>query len=314
MRVAVSGASGLLGSALVASLEDDGHEPRAMVRAASDEDPGSGEIPWDVEGNRLDPDDLLGLDAVVHLAGENISSGRWSEAKKRRILESRERGTRLVAESMAAAKTASDEKESDDAPGGRSPEILVCASAIGYYGDRGDEWVDEESERGKGFLAEVVERWEAAADPAREAGLRVVHLRFGVVLSEDGGALAKMLPPFRLGLGGRLGSGDQWMSWVHLADAVGAVRHALATADLAGPVNVVAETPVRNREFVKVLGRVLGRPTIFPVPSFALKLALGEMGEELLLASTRVDGSRLRDSGYDLRHPELHGALEAELE
>lgn len=304
----MSGASGLLGSALAESLEDDGHDPCPMVRAASDEPPREekelGEIPWDVHGGRLDPGDLLGLDAVVHLAGENISSGRWSEAKKRRILESREMGTRLVAESMAAAKERSGE---------RAPRVLVCASAIGYYGDRGDEWMDEESERGDGFLAEVVERWESAADPARDAGLRVVHLRFGVVLSEDGGALAKMLPPFRLGLGGRLGSGDQWMSWIHLDDSVGAVRHALAEDDLAGPVNAVSETPVPNRQFVKILGRVLGRPTIFPVPSVALKLALGEMGEELLLASTRVDGARLRDSGYDLRHPDLRGALEAEV-
>lgn len=299
MRVAVSGASGLVGSALVESLRRDGHEAVPLVRAASDR-PAEDGIAWNVEEGRLDPDDLRGLDAIVHLAGENIASGRWTEAQKARIKNSRVRGTRLVAESMAAL----------DEP----PPVLVSASAVGFYGDRGDDWLTEQSVLGEGFLADVCWRWEAAAEAARQAGVRVVHPRFGMVLSEDGGALARMLTPFKLGAGGVLGSGEQFMSWIHLDDAVGALRHLLDTPALEGPVNVVSETPVRNREFTKTLGRVLSRPTILPMPAAMVRAAFGEMGEELLLASARVDGTLLRRSGYELRHPDLQGALEAELE
>lgn len=300
MRVAISGASGLVGSALTSSLRADGHEAVPMVRG----DAGEGEISWGVEDGRLDPDDLRGLDAIVHLAGENIASGRWTENQKQRIKISRVRGTRLIAESLAALS-----KTTPDAV----PGVLVSASAVGFYGDRDDEWLTEQSALGEGFLADVCWRWEAAAEAARQVGVRVVHPRFGMVLSADGGALARMLTPFKLGAGGVLGSGKQWMSWVHLDDAVGAIRHLVETPALEGPVNVVAETPVTNREFTKTLGKVLSRPTLLPMPGPMVRAAFGEMGDELLLGSARVDGSLLRKSGYSLRFPDLHGALVKEL-
>lgn len=277
MRIAVTGSSGFIGSALVPALEAAGH---SVIRAAR---PGVG---WS-----LPP----GIEAVVHLAGENIAAGRWTPAQKARIRDSRVHGTHLVSETLARMP----------AP----PRVLVCASAVGVYGHRGDEVLTEESRPGTGFLAEVGQAWEQAAEPARHAGIRVVSLRFGMVLSPRGGALAKMLPPFRLGLGGPIGSGRQYWSWVTLEDVVEVIRYALATEALRGPVNTVAPQSVTNREFARALGRALRRPAIIPMPAFAARLLLGEMADELLLASTRVQPARLQAAGYRFRDPELEPAL-----
>ncbi|TCJ19448.1 TIGR01777 family protein [Rubrobacter taiwanensis] len=292
MRVLVSGASGFLGSALRESLEADRHEVVKLTRRP----PAAGEraIRWNPAAGSLNVSVLEGMDAVVHLAGENVA-GRWTAAKKARIRESRVGGTRLLAESLARMQN--------------PPGVMVCASAAGYYGDRGDEVLTEESPPGSGFLAEVAREWEAAADPARQKGIRVVHLRFGIVLSPEGGALRLMLLPFRMGLGGKLGSGRQYMAWISLPDAVGAVRHALDTGELEGPVNAVAPHPVRNEEFTRTLGRVLSRPTPFTLPEFAGKLVMGEMAEEMLFVSQRVEPVRLLETGYGFKHPRLEEAL-----
>jgi uncharacterized protein (TIGR01777 family) len=293
MRVLVSGASGLIGSALVPFLTTGGHPVRRLVRRAAggNDDTAS----WDPTAGRIDEGALDGIDAVVHLAGENISAGRWTAERKRRILDSRVRSTQLLAQSLAAAP--------------QRPRAFVCASAIGFYGDRGDDLVDDNAVAGSGFLADVCKAWEEAAEPARRAGIRVVHLRFGVVLSPQGGALAKMLTPFRLGVGGIVGDGRQHMSWIAHDDAVGAVHHALTTDTLNGAVNVVAPGVVTNHEYTKTLGRVLSRPTVFPVPAFAARLAFGEMADELLLASTRVQPLKLEQSGYVFRFAQLEPAL-----
>jgi len=291
MRIAVTGSSGLIGSALTPFLTTGGHEVRRLVRRpprARDE------LRWDPRGG-VDPSALEGVSAVVHLAGESIGEGRWTRRSKARIKESRVAGTRLLSEGLARMT--------------RPPEVLVCASAIGYYGDRGDETLTENSPAGEGFLAELCRAWEAAALPAREAGIRIVHLRLGVILDPRGGALARMLTPFRLGVGGRVGSGRQWMSWVSLEDAVDAFHHALGRRDMSGVYNVVAPAPVRNAELTRVLARVLGRPALAPVPAFAARLAFGEMAEALLLASARVSPERLEQTGFSFRHPDLEGAL-----
>ncbi len=287
-RIAISGAGGLIGHRLSQVLEARGDTVVPLVR------PGSRRqgIAWDPEGS-LEPSALDGIDAVVHLAGESIA-GYWSEAKKKRIADSRRWGTWSIAGAVAA---------SEPAP------RLICASAIGFYGDRGDTVLDESAEPGKGFLASVCELWEDAVEPMKEKGLPTTHLRFGVVLSTDGGALAQMLTPFKLGLGGRVGSGRQWMSWIHLEDAVAAICLALDDADLNGPINVVAPNPARNRDFTQSLGEALHRPTWIPVPSIAVKTALGEMGKELLLASTRVEPKRLSESGFGFKFPNLDDAL-----
>ncbi|HXE57278.1 MAG TPA: TIGR01777 family oxidoreductase [Gemmatimonadales bacterium] len=291
LHVAVTGASGLIGSALVPFLTTGGHRVTRLVRRAA----GPGEIRWDPARGVLDPAALAGVDAVVHLAGESVAAARWTEGRKRRLLESRVRGTRLVAEAIARME--------------RPPRVLVAASAVGYYGDRGDELLSEESTAGRGFLAEVGAAWEAATAAAETRQTRVVRLRIGVVLSPAGGALRAMLPPFRLGLGGRLGGGEQWMSWVSIDDAIGAIHHALLTDALAGPVNVVAPEPVTNREFARTLARVLGRPGLTAVPATALRLVLGEMADAALLASQRVTPGRLSQTGYPFRHPTLEVAL-----
>jgi uncharacterized protein (TIGR01777 family) len=231
----------------------------------------------------------------VHLAGENVAAGRWNDARKLRIRSSRVDGTRMLAAALAQME--------------RPPRALITASAVGYYGDRGDAWMDERSAPGTGFLAEVCRAWEAATEPARSAGIRVAHLRFGVVLSAAGGALKRMLLPFKLGAGGVLGSGDQYMSWISIDDAVGAIVHAVAERSIAGPVNAVAPAPVTNREFTQALGRVLRRPTVFPMPAFAARLAFGEMADEMLLASTRVRPSRLEETGYRFEHTSVEQAL-----
>ena len=296
MKVAVTGATGLIGSALVPFLRSGGHEAVPLRRASASGGPGGGgEAEWDPRTGALSAEVLDGLDAVVHLAGENVAGGRWTAARKARIRDSRVDGTRRLAAALAALP--------------RPPRTLVAASAIGFYGDRGDEALDESSAPGEGFLPEVCQAWEASAAAAREAGLRVVHLRVGIVLTPAGGALGQMLLPFRMGVGGVIGSGRQYMSWVALDDVLGGVLHALRTEDLAGAVNVVAPNPVTNAAFTKTLGRVLGRPTILPLPAFGARLAFGEMADALLLASTRVEPARLRDSGFRFGHPGLEDAL-----
>jgi uncharacterized protein (TIGR01777 family) len=290
MNVLVTGASGFIGAALVPALTTGGHSVRRLTRATPSR---TDEYRWDPAAGDVDPAALEGLDAAVHLAGETVA-GRWTDEKKERILRSRVDGTRTLSEALARLP--------------RPPRVLVCASAIGAYGDRGDQLLTEESSRGDDFLAAVVREWEAASRPAEEAGIRVVRLRFGIVLSPAGGALRAMLRPFRLGFGGRLGSGRQWMSWVSIDDLIGAVHHALARDELVGAANTVAPNPVTNADFTKTLARLIRRPALFPVPSPVLRLALGEFAEQTL-ASARVVPRRLLDTGYEFRHPDLVPAL-----
>ncbi len=291
MDILVSGETGLVGSALSKELEDNGHRVIALSRSKpSAEDT----IRWDPSRGKLDASRLEGIDAVVHLAGESII-GRWTGEKKRKILESRVQGTRLLAETIFGLSG--------------KPRAMICASGINYYGHRGNELLREESESGDAFLSGVVKEWEAAADPAREAGIRVANLRFGVVLSPEGGALGTTLPIFKLGGGGKIGSGNQWWSWVALDDVVGALVHALENDSVEGPVNVVAPNPLTNAEYTKVLGDVLNRPTFLPVPAPAIRAVLGQVADELLLASMRVEPAKLKETGYDFRYPELEGAL-----
>ena len=288
MKIAVTGASGLIGSALRPVLQTAGHECVGLARTGA-------EPSWEPATGTVTPGALDGIDAVVHLAGENIAGGRWSAARKRRIRDSRVEPTRRLSETLARLA----------AP----PRVLMAASAIGYYGDRGDIAVDETAPVGTGFLPQVCQAWEAATDPAREAGIRVVHLRTGIVLTPAGGALGKMLLPFKMGVGGVIGSGAQYMSWVALDDVLGATLFSLTNDTVNGPVNVVAPEPVTNREFTKTLGRVLGRPTIVPMPGFAARLAFGEMADALLLEGARVHPVVLQDAGYRFGYPTLDGAL-----
>lgn len=290
--VVVTGSSGLIGRALGAALRSAGRSVRMLVRRTPRAD---GEFEWAPEEGRVDPAALEGADAVVHLAGESIADGRWTEARKQRIRDSRVIPTRLLARVLAAS------------PAG--PRTLVCASAIGYYGDRGEETLTDDGAPGDGFLADVCREWEAAADPARDASLRVAHARLGIVLSGADGALARMLLPFRLGLGGRLGSGRQWWSWVALDDAVAALVHLVDHDGPDGGVNVTSPEPVRNADFTRVLGRVLHRPAIAPVPPFAARLALGEMADALLLSSARVVPQALLRSGFAFGYAGLEPAL-----
>jgi uncharacterized protein (TIGR01777 family) len=290
-RILVSGASGLIGTALVASLRSHGKQVVRLVRG----NPRTDEVLWDPLAP-VPAATVSGWDAVVHLTGESVV-GRWTEAKKKAIRESRTVSTRNLAEAISRSD--------------RKPRVFVCASAIGFYGNQGDELLTEASPEGQGFLPEVCSQWEAASRIASEAGIRTVNVRFGIVLSPKGGALGKMLTPFKLGLGGRIGSGQQWMSWIHLDDIVGGIHHAMQTESLSGPVNLVAPNPARNAEFTKVLASVLHRPAIFPVPEFALRLAFGKQAaDEMLLASQRVQPGKLGSSGYTFRFPELRAALE----
>ena len=298
MKIVVSGSTGLIGSALTASLQARDHEVVPLVRRR----PSAGEraLAWDPEAGTIDRAGLEGTDVVIHLAGENVF-GRWSPAKKQRIRDSRVQGTRIVTDAIARLT--------------RRPTLLLAASAIGYYGDRGDEELTEQSGPGEDFLAQVSRDWEAATTPAKQAGIRVVNMRFGVVLTPRMGALAMMLPAFRLGLGGPVGSGSQYLSWIALEDAIGAILHLLDTPTVVGPVNITAPTPVTNREFSKTLGKVLGRPAVVTVPMFALRMAFGTDGAAMLQSGQRVLPARLLASGfrfsYDAVEPTLRSLLAA---
>lgn len=291
-RVLVSGVSGPIGAALLPYLESQGAHVVRLVRGPAQ---GADQISWD-PAKPIAPEAVSGFSGVVHLAGESIV-GRWTEDKKRRVRESRVLGTQHLATALAHTLI--------------RPRVFICASAVGYYGNREDEILVEESPGGRGFLAEVSREWEAATRPASEAGIRTVSLRIGLVLSPKGGALERMLTPFKLGLGGRIGSGQQWWSWIHVDDIVGAVHYAMHAESLSGPVNLVSPHAVRNAEFTRTLASVLGRPALLPLPAFVARLAFGgEMAEELLLGSAHVEPGRLRASGYSFRFPELRTALD----
>lgn len=295
--VVVSGSSGLIGSELVRRLQRRGDRVRRLVRSVEDRD--VGDILWDPASGELDPVELRGVDAVIHLAGEPVGE-RWSSGKKRRIRQSRVDGTATLARALAAVEP--------------RPEVLVSASAIGIYGSRGAEILTEGSAPGRDFLAEVARDWEAAARPAADAGIRLAHPRFGVVLSPNGGALEQLLTPFRMGLGGKAGNGRQWVSWVALDDAVRAICFLLDTPELEGAFNVVAPNPVTNAELAETLGQVLGRPSFATVPAAVLRLTFGEMADATLLASQRVLPERLLEAGFRFEHPTLEEALRHELE
>lgn len=297
LDILLAGASGLLGSALVPFLTAGGHKVTRLVRGDV-EDPTT-EIHWDPASGVIDAEALEGFDAVVHLGGANIADGRWSESRKAEISSSRIDGTSLLARTLAGLES--------------KPSVFIVASAIGIYGDRGDEVLHEDSQAGSGFLPDVCRAWEAAAAPAQNAGIRVVQLRLGAVLSAAGGALKKMLTPFKLGVGGKIGTGRQHMSWIAIDDVLGIVHHALYSDDLAGPVNAVAPRSVSNLEFTKTLGRVLRRWTIAPLPAFAARIAFGEMADAVLLASADVRPQRLQDHGYEFLQPDLEGTLRRQL-
>jgi uncharacterized protein (TIGR01777 family) len=286
----------MVGTALTKLLLAGGHRVTGLTRKPSEADPGrTARVRWEPESGTLHTGDVDGHDVAVHLAGENIAAGPWTATRKARIRDSRVRGTDLLCRTLAAAEN--------------GPRVLVCASAVGFYGDRGDTSVDESSRPGEGFLAQTCVEWEAAAAPARAAEIRVVHLRIGMVLSPAGGALSRMLPQWRLGLGGPLGGGRQFWSWISLDDLVSVILHAAIVEGLEGPVNAVAPRAVRNAEFSRTLGKVLDRPAVLPAPSLALRLLLGEMADEMLLGGANVVPRRLQETGFEWRHPELEGAL-----
>ena len=293
MKVAITGASGLVGSALLNALGSDGHRIVRLVR------PGgtvlADDVRWNPAAGELDAATLEGCDAVVNLAGASIGEGRWSEARKKILRDSRVDSTRALVSGLARLN--------------HKPQVLVAASAVGYYGDRGDEVLSEASGPGDDFLAKLACEWEAEARRAEASGIRTVILRFGMILSAHGGALPRMLMPFRMGVGGRLGSGKQWMSWLTLGEAADLIRYAIEHAELRGPVNAVSPNPVRNAEFTRVLACVLRRPALFPAPAFALRLMLGEMADALLLSSQRVAPRKLEAIGYSFRNPNLEAAL-----
>jgi uncharacterized protein len=295
MRILISGASGFIGSALADKLTSSGHRVIRLTRRPVS--PGKDAVHWDPESVRLATADLEGLDAVVHLAGEGIGDHRWTEGHKARVLDSRVRGTHLLAETIAGLET--------------PPKVMVSQSGAHYYGfESGERPLTEDAPPGGGFLARVVEQWEAATEPAEKAGIRVVQTRSGVVLSPDGGALQKQLLPFRLGIGGKLGSGRQYFSWISLEDEVAGMEFLLARDDISGPVNLVAPNPVTNAEFTRALGAALGRPTFMPVPSLAIKILFGtEMSEEMIFGGQRLLPKRLQDAGFEFRDPEVGAAL-----
>jgi uncharacterized protein len=293
--VAVTGSHGFIGSALLAALTREGHRPMRIVRGQAS---GDDELSWDPVAGTIDAGGLEGIGGVVHLAGAGIGDKRWTDARKRLILESRTKGTSLLARTLAGLA--------------RPPSVLVSASAIGYYGDRGDEPIDEQSTPGNDFVARVCVQWEAATAPAAEAGIRVARVRSGIVLGREGGVLPRLLLPFRLGLGGRIASGRQYMSWISIDDEVGAILHALTQDGVAGPVNLTGPAPVTNDEFTKTLGRVVRRPTVIPTPLLPLRARYGrELVQHLLVEGQRVLPKRLEASGYAFEHPTLEDALRA---
>ena len=293
MRVLITGASGLIGTALQKSFAEKGYE---MLLASRKETSDEQHIQWSIEDGFADPEKLEGIDAVVHLAGESVSGLRWTEDKKKGIRDSRVLGTRNVVDAISKLK--------------HKPKVFVAASAIGFYGERGDDEVTESSAAGDNFLAEVSKAWESESRRAEDAGIRTVLLRTGIVLSKDGGALATMLTPFKLGVGGVVGSGKQWMSWISLDDHVAVINFAIENENLRGAVNAVSPNPVTNQEFTKTLGEVLYRPTFLPLPEFAVSMVFGEMGDALLLASTKVLPKRLEDAGFEFKYPELKAAIQ----
>jgi len=305
MRVLISGSTGLVGTALLDAMRQRGHDLGRLVRPSTRNrttgrarSPEPVSLAWDPEGGILDPASS-GADAIVHLAGASIADGRWTASRKQLLLESRVDATRQLVEALGRLT--------------RPPKVFVAASAIGFYGDRGDEALTESSPPGRDFLAHVCQDWETESQHASAFGARVVILRFGIILAREGGALPRMVLPFRMGVGGRLGSGRQWMSWVMLEDVVEVIRYAIDAADLVGPVNVVSPNPVRNSDFTTALGQVLHRPTLFPAPGFALRVALGEMADALLLSSQRVLPQKLQTLGYPFFHQSLEPALQTVL-
>jgi len=299
MKIGITGASGLIGTPLVADLRRQGHEVVRFVRGRAD---AADERGWDPASRRLEPEALADLDAVVHLAGAGVADKRWTDDYKKTVLDSRVDGTTAVAQAMAAA-----------AASGQGPRILLSASAIGVYGDTGDRVTDETGPVGAGFLADVCRQWEAATAPAEQAGVRVAHLRTGIVLAKTGGALAKQLPIFKLGAGAPLGTGRQWTSWISLRDELGAIAHCL-TADVSGPVNLVGPAPVTNKDFTKALGRAVHRPTLpIAIPGFVLKAALGQFAEEGVLTGQRLVPAVLQRTGYVFQDPDVDAALRSAL-
>ena len=293
MKILLTGSHGLVGNALTTSLTRDGHDIVSLVRRQAAND---SEIEWHPDRGEINDRQLEGLDAVVHLAGESIASGRWTDEKKRKIRESRVKGTALLSESLTRLS--------------RPPSAFICASAIGYYGDRGDELLTEASAPGNDFLAEVCVAWEKATGAAEAKGVRTIRTRFGIILDEEGGALQRMLTPFKMGVGGKVGDGKQWMSWIALEDVVSGLKFLIDHADMNGPVNFTAPQPVTNSDFTQALGNSLSRPTVFSMPAFAARLAFGEMADALLLSSAKVEPRRLREAGFDFKYTDLKSALE----
>ncbi len=291
MKIAIAGASGLVGSALIPVLEKDGAAITRLVRST----PKSGEIEWHPNQDSIEASKLEGFDVIINFAGENIAGGRWTDDQKRKIRDSRVNGTHLMSETIAKLS--------------QKPRAFICASATGIYGDRDDEILDEQSESGSGFLAGVCREWEKATEPASKAGVRVVNLRFGPIMARQGGMLAKLLTPFKMGLGGKVGSGRQYISWVALDDAVSAIELAINDESIRGPLNIVSPHPVTNEEFTKALGHVLNRPTALAIPAFAARLTFGEMADEMLLVSQRVIPKRLTAADYHFQYPDLEAAL-----
>lgn len=291
MRILIAGASGLVGSALIPRLEADGAAVTRLVRSS----PKPGEIEWHPNHDEMNAAGLEGFDVVISLAGENVAGSRWTEEQKRKIHDSRVNGTHLLSETIAKLT--------------KRPRVFLCASATGFYGDRDDEVLDEQSDSGGGFLAGVCREWEQSTAAAAGAGVRVVNLRFGVILAREGGMLAKLLTPFKMGMGGKVGSGKQFISWVAIDDVLGAIKLAMADETIRGPLNVVAPNPVTNEVLTKTLGHVLSRPTALAMPAFAARLAFGEMADEMLLSSQYVVPKRLTDAGFEFQYPELEGAL-----
>lgn len=291
MKIAIAGSSGLVGSALIPILQSDGSQITRLVRSS----PKPGEIEWHPNQDKVSALSLEGFEAIINLAGENIAGGRWTDDQKRKIRDSRMNGTHLLSEAIAQMKS--------------KPRVFICASATGIYGDRDDETLDEQSESGGGFLAGVCREWEQATQPASKAAVRVVNLRMGPILAREGGMLSKLLTPFKMGMGGKVGSGKQYISWVALDDAVNAIKLAIDDESIHGPINIVSPNPVTNEEFTKTLGHVLNRPTALAMPAFAARLAFGEMADEMLLASQRVLPKRLTQAGFQFQYPTLENAM-----